>query len=94
MGQYYYFIHQNGQQNQKPLPINFNCCWAKNFENVSNEEKIKIFKYVSNINDWETGKIYAQGDYGRRYVYYPEKMLVEEKYSDDDSECGDSECDN
>jgi hypothetical protein len=77
---YYYFFHENGQQNKKPLPFNFGLSWTKNFQKFSEDEKISAFRKVINLNDdWPTGKIYAEGDDDTRmFIFDPKTESVTE----------------
>lgn len=86
MGQYYTFVHQNGQQNRKPLPFNFLLSWTKNFENQSEKQQIDIFKYVCQLNNWTEGKIYAHGDYGKMFVFNQKDNTVKEIWDLSDEE--------
>ena len=82
---YYYFFHENGKENKKPLPFNFGLSWAKNFEKFSEVEKISAFRKVINLNDdWPTGKIYAEkiyaegGEDTRIFIFDPKTDSVTE----------------
>jgi hypothetical protein len=84
MGQYFYFKHQNGSINKKPLPWNFGLPWLKSFDRLQESEQIKIFKEIINLNNWENGEVSAVGDYGFTLIYNPELNTIEDQFNPND----------
>lgn len=77
MGQYYYFQHENGTINKKPLQWNFGLPWIKSLEKLDEMEQIKIFKDIMLMNNWKNGNVSAVGDYGYTIIYDSESNTIE-----------------
>jgi hypothetical protein len=84
MGQYFYFKHQNGSINKKPLPWNFGLPWIKSFERLDESEQIKIFKEICLLNNWKKGDVHAVGDYGYTLIYDSESKTIERQFNPED----------
>jgi hypothetical protein len=81
MGQYFYFKHQTGSVNNKPLRWNFGLPWLKSFERLDEQEQIKIFKEVMELNHWKKGDVYAVGDYGYTIIYDSETNTLSNQFN-------------
>ena len=84
MGQYFYFKHQYGTINKKPLQWNFGLPWIKSFEKLDEQEQIKIFKQIMEINHWIRGDIYAIGNYGYTIIYDSETGILSNQFDPED----------
>lgn len=80
MGQYFYFKHQYGSINKKPLPWNFGLPWMKSLEKLEEQEQIKIFQKLIEINGWTKGDIFAIGDYGYTIIYDSESKTLSTEF--------------
>jgi hypothetical protein len=69
MGQYFRFIHENGEVNIKGIAQNFNLPWMRNFHYLDEDQMAEIFKKIIENNNWPPGKVYAKGDYNGFFVY-------------------------
>jgi hypothetical protein len=81
MGQYFYFKHQNGSINKKPLPWNFGLRWIKSFERLDESEQIKIFQEIMDMNTWKNGDVLAVGNYGDIFIYDSESNTIERDFN-------------
>lgn len=81
MGQYFYFKHQKGEINKKPLPWNFGLPWIKSLEKLEDHEQIKIFQHIMLLNDWMNGDVSAIGNYGYTIIYDSESKTIQKEFN-------------
>jgi hypothetical protein len=86
MGQYFYFKHQYGTINKKPLPWNFGLPWMKSLEKLGEQQQLKIFKHVMELNNWLKGDVFAIGDYGYTIIYDSESDTLSSEFNPEDDE--------